>query len=135
MLTDLSPLISFTGDAGPAIAHYCAVFGDAEVETMVLFGPDDEDGPEGNVRLASVRLGSTRLRCIDLDEPTGFERSGAVSLFATLDRAEDVDRIGTGLAEGGSFLMPPDAYPFAARFAWVMDRFGIHWQLMHGQSL
>ena len=27
-------------------------------------------------------------------------------------------------------MMPADAYPFADRFAWVADRFGIQWQVI-----
>ena len=25
--------------------------------------------------------------------------------------------------------MPPDRYPFARRFAWLSDRYGVSWQL------
>ena len=25
--------------------------------------------------------------------------------------------------------MPPDRYPFARRFAWISDRYGVSWQL------
>lgn len=27
--------------------------------------------------------------------------------------------------------MPANAYPFVDRFAWVADRFGIQWQVIH----
>lgn len=36
------------------------------------------------------------------------------------------------LAEGGSVLMPLDAYPWSDRYAWVQDRFGFSWQVMLG---
>ena len=33
------------------------------------------------------------------------------------------------LAEGGQYLMPLDNYGFSRRFAWVVDRFGVSWQV------
>jgi len=41
-----------------------------------------------------------------------------------------VDRLYAALAEGGSVMMELGAYPFAARYAWVQDRYGVSWQLM-----
>jgi hypothetical protein len=33
------------------------------------------------------------------------------------------------LSDDGSVRMPPDEYPFAQRFAWLIDRYGVSWQL------
>jgi len=43
--------------------------------------------------------------------------------------AAEVDRLFAALSDQGKTLMPLDAYPFARRFAWVNDRFGVSWQL------
>jgi uncharacterized glyoxalase superfamily protein PhnB len=32
-------------------------------------------------------------------------------------------------AEGGKVLMPLAAYPFSRKFGWLLDRFGVSWQL------
>jgi predicted 3-demethylubiquinone-9 3-methyltransferase (glyoxalase superfamily) len=42
---------------------------------------------------------------------------------------EEIERLAGALADGGSFLMPLDAYGFSRRFAWVQDRYGVSWQL------
>jgi uncharacterized glyoxalase superfamily protein PhnB len=41
-----------------------------------------------------------------------------------------VDRLYAALSAGGSVMMALDRYPFATRYAWVQDRFGVSWQLM-----
>ena len=52
-----------------------------------------------------------------------------------VDQAKDVDALAQTLSEGGAVMMPADTYDFAARFAWVADRFGVNWQLVHDQQL
>lgn len=47
------------------------------------------------------------------------------------DQARTVLRaLWEGLSEGGTVLMPIDAYPFSALYGWVEDRFHISWQLI-----
>lgn len=42
-----------------------------------------------------------------------------------------LDTIWDGLVDGGgAVLMPLDSYPFSDRYSWVVDRFGLSWQLM-----
>jgi len=41
-----------------------------------------------------------------------------------------LDRLWEQLSEGGTALMPLDAYPFSQRYGWIQDRYGLSWQLM-----
>ena len=53
----------------------------------------------------------------------------AISLFVDCESAAELDRLAADLGEGGSVMMPLDAYDFARRFTWLADRFGVSWQL------
>lgn len=33
------------------------------------------------------------------------------------------------LSKGGGVLMPLDHYPFSKMFAWIVDKFGMSWQI------
>ena len=63
-----------------------------------------------------------------------FTRNPTVSFFVELPDVAGVDRVAGALLEGGSALMPLDTYPWSARYAWVVDRFGVSWQVMHSPA-
>jgi predicted 3-demethylubiquinone-9 3-methyltransferase (glyoxalase superfamily) len=131
MANNITPFLTFTGQGRDALELYAAVFPNAEVEQRTEFGPG-EDGVEGTLRQAVLKIGKGRVRLIDTPHRTGFHFSSAMSLFVDCDSAQDVDAIAAALSEGGETLMPADTYDFAERFAWVADPFGVNWQLSYG---
>ncbi len=48
----------------------------------------------------------------------------------TCETKEEVDELFAALSKDGEVLMPLGSYPFSERFAWVVDRFGVSWQLV-----
>lgn len=107
---------------------YASVFHDAEITQLDRFGAG-ESSPEGTVRLGLLRIGNNVIRCFDSPDVHAFTFTPAVSLFVNCDSAAEVDRLSEALGERGQTFMPLDRYPFAERFAWVADRFGVSWQL------
>jgi predicted 3-demethylubiquinone-9 3-methyltransferase (glyoxalase superfamily) len=135
MIQSVAPFVTLTGGRAREAAEFWAdAFPEADLLAMNLVGPG-EDQPEGNVRLAIVKIGITRLRIIDAPQEEGFDLSAGLSIFIEVSDAADVDEIHGKLTEGGQALMPPDTYPFAERFTWVVDRFGVNWQIIHGGTL
>jgi predicted 3-demethylubiquinone-9 3-methyltransferase (glyoxalase superfamily) len=52
-----------------------------------------------------------------------------MSLFYDCEDDNELDNIFARLAEDGSVHMPPAEYPFARRFTWMNDRYGVSSQL------
>lgn len=129
----VAPQLMFTGDAEAAMRFYVSVFFPARVEEIDRYGAGEE-GPEGTVRHATLRLGDCPIHLIDspIRHPFGF--TPAISLAVRAASADAVDGMFTRLAEGGAILMPLDRYPFSERFGWVTDRFGVSWQLTLAQA-
>jgi predicted 3-demethylubiquinone-9 3-methyltransferase (glyoxalase superfamily) len=58
-----------------------------------------------------------------------FKINPSVSFFVSCKTEEEIDHLYKHLSEGGSVLMPLTKYPFSEKYGWVMDKFGVSWQL------
>ena len=124
----VGPQLMFTGQAEAAMRFYVSVFYPARIEEIDRYGPG-EDGPEGTVRHATMRLGDCLVQVIDSPIRHAFGFTPSISLTARAASEDAVNGMFTRLADGGTVLMPLDRYPFSERFGWVTDRFGVSWQL------
>jgi predicted 3-demethylubiquinone-9 3-methyltransferase (glyoxalase superfamily) len=124
----VSPFLMYAGRAREAMEFYTSVFAGSEILSLDLYGPG-EPGPEGSVRLATFALHGLVLMCIDSPANHAFTFTPSMSLYVKCDTEGEIDRATDMLSQGGAVLMPLGAYPFAKRFAWVADRFGVSWQL------
>lgn len=124
----LTPFLMFTGQAQEAISFYVATFPDAEVLDLDLWGTQ-EAGVEGTVKRAHFRIADQTFRCFDSPDIHGFGFTPAVSFFYDCDDEATLNALCHQLSDQGTIHMPPERYPFARRFAWVSDRYGISWQL------
>jgi len=125
----VSPFLMFTGRAEEALTLYASVFDDAEILSIHRWGPDGA-GPEGTVMNATFRIGDQVLIAFDSPPVHAFDFTPSLSLFVNCDSEEEIDRLYEELSEGGDVMMPLSKdEPFAEKFAWVSDRFGVSWQL------
>lgn len=58
-----------------------------------------------------------------------YKVSPAVSYYVYCGNENEIDRIYKLLSENGTVMMPLDKYDWSEKYAWVMDRFGVNWQL------
>ena len=128
MPKQVTPFLMFTGDAERAMELYTSLFDDAHVLTLTRFGADGP-GEEGTVQQATFSIASQVFRCFDSPPVHDFTFTPSFSVFVDVESAEELDRLFAGLSDGGKVLMPLDAYDFSRRFGWVVDRFGVSWQL------
>jgi predicted 3-demethylubiquinone-9 3-methyltransferase (glyoxalase superfamily) len=128
MVKSITPFLMFEGDAEAAMNFYVSLFADARIETITRYDANGPGNP-GSVMVAAMTLNGQKLMCIDSAVKHNFTFTPAISLFVECDGSEEVERLFQKLSEGGKVLMPLDAYPFAKRFGWVNDRFGVSWQV------
>lgn len=128
MTTSIQPFLMFQGEANDAIAFYTGLFPDAAVEELHRYKPGQE-GPEGQVMRARLRLAGQSVMVIDSPVEHDFTFTPALSLFVTCADEAEIERLWVALASGGAVHMPLGSYGFSRLFAWVDDRFGVSWQL------
>ena len=107
---------------------YVSTFPDAEILNIDLYTSDDP-GQEGTVKGATFRIADLTLRCIDSPDVHSFGFTPSVSFFFDCEDDETFNELFDRLSSEGSVFMPPSQYPFADRFAWLSDRYGVSWQL------
>jgi predicted 3-demethylubiquinone-9 3-methyltransferase (glyoxalase superfamily) len=124
----IAPLLMFAGQAEEAIAFYIGLFDDSDLLFMQKYGPEYPGGPEGQVVHARFTLNGKLFMAMDSAVEQPFTFTPSISFFVNCADEAEIDRLFAALSEGG-VLMPLDTYPFATRYAWVHDRFGVSWQL------
>lgn len=125
----IATMLMFTGRAEEAIGLYTSLFADSGIDFIEHYGPEYPQGPEGQVVHARFRVAGQTLLAMDSAVPQSYSFTPSTSFFVTCESGAEVDRLYAGLSEGGSVMMELGSYPFARRYAWIQDRFGVSWQL------
>lgn len=124
------PYLWFNREAVEAAEFYVEQFPDSRI-----IGRDVVKGtPSGDCDVVSFELGGMPFEAISAGPY--FEFNPAVSFIVNFDpsmmpdASSALEALWQALSDGGTVRMPLDTYPFAKRFGWVADRFGVNWQLM-----
>ena len=67
--------------------------------------------------------------CSDSPPVHAWNFSPAVSNFIDCENEEELNKLFSRLSENGEVTMPLNNYGFSKKFGWVIDQFGISWQL------
>lgn len=129
MAQKIRTFLMFEGRAEEAMTLYASLFPDSRIVDIKRHGPEGP-GTEGSVVQAVFQLAGQEYMCIDSFVKHGFTFTPATSLFVTCQSEDELKSLAGKLGEGGTLLMPLDKYPFAEKFTWLNDRFGVSWQLI-----
>ncbi|RAL24176.1 VOC family protein [Thermoflavimicrobium daqui] len=124
----VTPFLMFQGNAEEAMNYYTTLIEESKIISMTRYGAN-EAGEEGSVKQATFSLKGQEMMCIDSNVEHSFTFTPSFSLFVTCDTEEEINRLYKALTEGGSTLMPLGDYSFSRKFGWIVDKFGVSWQL------
>lgn len=131
-MTTARPFLMFqNGDAQAALDLYLTIFPDSRMVRVDRYG-EGGPGPAGTIKVAVFTLCGREFMCSDSPVKHNFSFTPASSTFVDFDSVSDLERTFRILSEGGKVLMPLNNYGFSERFGWLVDRFGVSWQLNLG---
>ena len=122
----------FDRKAEEAANFYCNTFKNSHIETTAHYGEvgDTIPGRPGKGTVMTVKFELDGLNVLALNAGPIYSITPSISMFVGRKNAVEIDRLYTALSDGGSVLMPLQEYPFAQKYTWVQDRFGVSWQLI-----
>lgn len=115
-------------EAGQAMNFYVSLFENSGIIEIKRWG-NEGPGKEGTVMQGVFELNGQRFMCSDSPAVHNWDFTPAVSLFVECKNDQEIERLFSKLSENGTVAMPLEQYDFSRRFAWVIDQFGISWQL------
>ncbi len=116
----ITPFFWFGGNAEEAARYYVSVFPNSSIKGLTQYGPGTPM-PKGTVMTVSFELNGMHFVALNGDPAIPF--SGATSFVVNCETQAEVDHYWSKLGAGGQ----------PQRCGWLIDRFGLTWQVVPKQ--
>jgi len=115
-------------NAENAMNFYVELFDNTKIISVQRWG---KDGPveEGRIMQATFELDGNLFMCSDSPPVHDWNFTPAVSNYIECENETELERLFSKLSENGKVTMPLNNYGFSQKFGWVIDQFGVSWQL------
>ena len=117
------PHLWFDKEAKEATAFYASLFENSKVKNITTV----TGTPSGDCDVVTFDLAGQEFMAISAGPY--FKLNPAISFFVVFDNEKEIEAGWNKLIDGGKALMPYDAYPWAHKYGWLQDKYGLSWQL------
>lgn len=129
MKKEIATFLTFQdNNAENAMNFYVELFDNSKIVSLQRWG-EGAPGEEGRIMHAVFDLSGNLFMCSDSPPVHDWDFTPAVSNFIDCDSEAELERLFSKLSENGTVTMPLNNYGFSQKFGWVIDQFGISWQL------
>lgn len=132
----ITPHLWFNDQAEEAVAFYTSVFKNGNILSSTRYpeaGKEVHGREPGSVMVMGFEIEGCQL--IALNGGPLFTFTPAISFMVNRATKEEVSELWEQLQEGGTALMPLQAYPFSEWYGWVKDKYGVTWQLSIAETV
>lgn len=137
-MTHINPYLSFNGNCREAMTFYKKVLGGELVLQTIGDSPMCEQMPDvmkENVLHSSLTSGNVVIMGSDMVAENGLSRGNGVSLMLNCSSEDEIRKLYSNLAEGGTASYPVQDTFWGALFGDLTDKFGIHWLLNYSRAI
>ncbi|WP_374029363.1 VOC family protein [Bdellovibrio bacteriovorus] len=125
------PCLWFDTQAEEAVKFYTSLFKNSKTERVAHYnkaGAVASGQKEGSVMTVEFHLEGQPFMA--LNGGPAFKHTPAVSFFVSCNSEKEIDELWSQLSKGGSTMFELKEYPWAKKYGWCQDKFGVPWQLM-----
>lgn len=121
----ITPHLWFDREAREAAELYTSIIPNSKITNLTTL----HDTPSGDSEIVSFELSGQPFMAISAGP--FFKINPSVSFHVRCATRDEVDRIWNDLSPGGMALMELGPYPWSERYGWLLDKFGLSWQIIH----
>ncbi|MEH6308261.1 VOC family protein [Olivibacter sp. CPCC 100613] len=114
MKNTIYPCLTIKDKAVEAAAFYLAIFGDGKIIQQSPF---------------AIQFLMSNQKFLLLNDGPSSQPNAAISFMVNCKSNEEVEYYWNQLIEGGRVLMPINTYPWSTKYGWLVDQYGVSWQL------
>ena len=119
----ITPFLWFDNRIEEALNLYTSVFPNSKILHLNRNGD--------TVFTASFSLGGQQFAA--LNGGPRFQFNPGISFYVVCETEAEVNAAWQKLSEGGMVMMPLQQYPWAEKYGWLQDRYGLTWQISLGK--
>ena len=127
----ITPFLWFDNSAEDAAKFYTFVFKNSKMGSTTKY--NEASANAAGMKPGSIMTASFEIEGYNFTALNGgpvFKMNPSISFFYYSKDEKEIDELWKKLSDGGKFLMELDKYDWSKKYGWVVDKFGLSWQLM-----
>jgi predicted 3-demethylubiquinone-9 3-methyltransferase (glyoxalase superfamily) len=127
----ITPFLWFDNQTEEAVNFYLTVFDNSKIKTATRYREESAKAsgmPENSVMTMAFEIEGQDF--IAINGGPIFQITPTISFFVNCETIHEIDRLWGKLSGGGAVMMELGSYPFAEKYGWIQDKFGVSWQLI-----
>ena len=126
----ITPFLWFDTQAEEAANFYTSIFESSKILNVSRYN-------ESSAKATGMKVDSAFVVSFQLEGQNftamnagpHFKLNESISLFAYCESDEKIEKVYKKLCEGGKVLFPLDKYDWSPKYAWIVDKYSLSWQL------
>lgn len=125
----------FDQQAEEAVSLYKKVFKNSKVLAVTRYGKAGAEisgQKEGSIMNIDLELEGYVIQA--LNGGPLFKFTPALSFFVNCQSEDEINELWSQISTGGNVRMGLDKYPWAEKYGWTTDKFGVEWQFIYSPN-